>query len=48
MIGPLYKLTLTGNPNDEETARVLMSGLEMLRTVSGGAAMLIPPRRARG
>ncbi len=41
VIGPLYKLTLTGNPNDEETARVLMSGLEMLRTVSGGAAMLI-------
>ncbi|MFH9090931.1 AAA family ATPase [Streptomyces sp. NPDC017673] len=41
VIGPLYKLTLTGNPNDEETARVLMSALEMLRTVSGGAAMLI-------
>ncbi|MGW0191613.1 AAA family ATPase [Streptomyces sp. NPDC003362] len=41
VIGPLYKLTLTGNPNDEEVARVLMSGLEMLRTVSGGAAMLI-------
>lgn len=41
VIGPLYKLTMTGNPNDEETARVLMSALEMLRTVSGGAAMLI-------
>jgi replicative DNA helicase len=41
VIGPLYKLTMTGNPNDEEVARVLMSALEMLRTVSGGAAMLI-------
>ncbi|MER7901351.1 DnaB-like helicase N-terminal domain-containing protein [Streptomyces sp. NPDC096046] len=39
-IGPLYKLAL-GNPNEEETARGLMSALEMLRTVSGGAAMLI-------
>ncbi|MEU3282118.1 DnaB-like helicase N-terminal domain-containing protein [Streptomyces antibioticus] len=39
-IGPLYKLAL-GNPNEEETARGLMSALEMLRTASGGAAMLI-------
>ncbi|MFF3558399.1 DnaB-like helicase N-terminal domain-containing protein [Streptomyces tsukubensis] len=39
-IGPLYKLAL-GNPNEEETARGLMSALEMLRTVSGGAALLI-------
>ncbi|MFD3518496.1 AAA family ATPase [Streptomyces sp. NPDC058657] len=41
VIGPLYKLVATGNPNDEETARILMSALEMLRTVSGGAAMII-------
>ncbi|MBC2879796.1 MULTISPECIES: DnaB-like helicase N-terminal domain-containing protein [Streptomyces] len=39
-IGPLYKLAL-GNPNEEETARAVMSALEMLRTASGGAAMLI-------
>lgn len=39
-IGPLYKLAL-GNPNEEETARGLMSALEMLRTASNGAAMLI-------
>ncbi|MFF1360671.1 AAA family ATPase [Streptomyces sp. NPDC058297] len=41
VIGPLYKLVMSGNPNDEETARVLMSALEMLRTVSKGAALLI-------
>ncbi|MEU4352826.1 DnaB-like helicase N-terminal domain-containing protein [Streptomyces sp. NPDC023838] len=39
-IGPLYKLAL-GNPNEEETARTLMSALEMLRVASNGAAMLI-------
>ncbi|MFI9724565.1 DnaB-like helicase N-terminal domain-containing protein [Streptomyces sp. NPDC052396] len=39
-VGPLYKLAL-GNPNEEETARSLMSGLETLRTATGGAAMLI-------
>ena len=39
-LGPLYKLS-GGNPNDEEAARALMSALEMIRTVSGGAAMLI-------
>jgi len=39
-IGPLYKLA-SGNPNDEETARILMSALEAVRVASNGAAMLI-------
>lgn len=49
-IGPLYKLA-SGNPNDEEVARVLMSALEAVRVASGGAAMLIEahaPHRAGG
>jgi hypothetical protein len=40
LIGPLYKLTLSGK-SDEEAAKPLMSALEMLRTASNGAAMLI-------
>lgn len=40
MIGPLYKLTMSGK-SDEEAAKPLMSALEMLRTASNGAAMLI-------
>jgi replicative DNA helicase len=39
-IGPLYKLTTSG-ASDEEAARPLMSALEMIRTVSGGAAMIL-------
>ncbi|MFE7620593.1 DnaB-like helicase N-terminal domain-containing protein [Streptomyces sp. NPDC057496] len=39
-IGPLYKLA-SGNPNDEETARILMSALEAVRVASKGAALLI-------
>ncbi|MFB7032117.1 MULTISPECIES: AAA family ATPase [unclassified Streptomyces] len=39
-IGPLYKLTTSG-ASDEEAARPLMSALEMIRTVSGGAAMVL-------
>lgn len=49
-IGPLYKLA-SGNPNDEEVARELMSALEATRAASGGAAMLIEahaPHRAGG
>ncbi|WP_234043382.1 DnaB-like helicase N-terminal domain-containing protein [Streptomyces marianii] len=40
LIGPLYKLTTSGK-SDEEAAKPLMSALEMLRTASNGAAMLI-------
>jgi replicative DNA helicase len=39
-IGPLYKMA-SGNPNEEEVARDLMSALEAVRVASGGAAMLI-------
>ncbi|MFE0382180.1 AAA family ATPase [Streptomyces inhibens] len=39
-IGPLYKLTTNG-ASDEEAARPLMSALEMIRTASGGAAMVL-------
>lgn len=39
-IGPLYKLA-SGNPNEEDVARELMSALEAARVASGGAAMLI-------
>ncbi|MEU5431683.1 DnaB-like helicase N-terminal domain-containing protein [Streptomyces olivoreticuli] len=49
-IGPLYKLA-SGNPNDEETARVLMSALEAARAASNGAALLIEahaPHRTPG
>ncbi|MFF8925557.1 DnaB-like helicase N-terminal domain-containing protein [Streptomyces albidoflavus] len=49
-IGPLYKLA-SGNPNDEEVARVLMSALEAVRVASKGAAMLIEahaPHKAGG
>ncbi|MGW1075931.1 DnaB-like helicase N-terminal domain-containing protein [Streptomyces sp. NPDC002537] len=49
-IGPLYKLA-SGSPNDEETARVLMSSLEAVRAASNGAALLIEahaPHRAPG
>ncbi|MFC3238236.1 hypothetical protein ACFOL3_34495, partial [Streptomyces nitrosporeus] len=40
LIGPLYKLTISGK-SDEEAAKPLMGALEMLRTASNGAAMLI-------
>lgn len=49
-IGPLYKLA-GGNPNDEETARLLMSALEAVRVASNGAALLIEahaPHRTAG
>ncbi|MFF6794560.1 AAA family ATPase [Streptomyces filamentosus] len=39
-IGPLYKLTTNG-ASDEEAARPIMSALEMIRSVSGGAALLL-------
>lgn len=39
-IGPLYKLTTNG-ASDEEAARPLMSALEMVRTASNGAAMVL-------
>ncbi|MFI1840327.1 AAA family ATPase [Streptomyces olivaceoviridis] len=39
-IGPLYKLTTSGK-SDEEAARPLMSALEMIRSASGGAAMVL-------
>ncbi|MGX1226864.1 truncated hemoglobin YjbI [Streptomyces ambofaciens] len=39
-IGSLYKLTTNGE-SDEKAARPIMAALEMMRTVSGGAAMLI-------
>ncbi|MFG3285263.1 AAA family ATPase [Streptomyces sp. NPDC048111] len=39
-IGSLYKLTVNGE-SDEKAARPVMSALEMMHTVSGGAAMLI-------
>lgn len=47
-IGALYKLTLAGNPNDEELARKLMAALEMLRSVSNGAAMAIEAHAPHG
>lgn len=49
-IGPLYKLA-SGNPNDEEVARELMSALEAARVAANGAAMLIEahsPHRSGG
>jgi replicative DNA helicase len=49
-IGPLYKLA-SGNPNEEEVARELMSAMEAVRVASGGAAMLIEahaPHRSGG
>ncbi|MFF1505524.1 AAA family ATPase [Streptomyces sp. NPDC058316] len=39
-IGSLYKLTTNGK-SDEEAARPIMAALEMMRAVSGGAAMLL-------
>lgn len=39
-IGPLYKITTNG-ASDEEAARPLMSALEMIRTASNGAAMVL-------
>lgn len=39
-IGSLYKLTTSGK-SDEEAARPVMAALEMVRAVSGGAAMLL-------
>lgn len=39
-IGSLYKLTTNGKP-DEEAARPVMAALEMVRKVSGGAAMIL-------
>ncbi|MFF0747375.1 AAA family ATPase [Streptomyces sp. NPDC004111] len=39
-IGPLYKLTTNG-ASDEEAARPLMSALEMVRSASNGAAMVL-------
>ncbi|MFI9630957.1 AAA family ATPase [Streptomyces sp. NPDC052042] len=39
-IGSLYKLTTNGK-SDEEAARPIMATLEMMRAVSGGAAMLL-------
>ncbi|WP_124266695.1 AAA family ATPase [Streptomyces sp. ADI98-10] len=39
-IGSLYKLT-TNAKNDEEAARSVMAALEMVRKVSGGAAMIL-------
>ncbi|MET9957204.1 AAA family ATPase [Streptomyces sp. NPDC006339] len=39
-IGPLYKMTTSG-ASDEEAARPIMSALEMVRTVSNGAALIL-------
>ncbi|MEU1088078.1 AAA family ATPase [Streptomyces sp. NPDC005892] len=39
-IGALYKLSANAK-NDEEAARAVMSVLEMMRAVSGGAAMIV-------
>ncbi|MFF7366050.1 AAA family ATPase [Streptomyces sp. NPDC008125] len=39
-LGSLYKLT-TNAKNDEEAARGVMAALEMVRSVSGGAAMVL-------
>ncbi|MFF0408692.1 AAA family ATPase [[Kitasatospora] papulosa] len=39
-IGSLYKLTTNGK-SDEEAARPVMAALEMVRAVSGGAAMIL-------
>ena len=39
-IGSLYKLTTNGK-SDEEAARPVMAALEMMRAVSGGAAMIL-------
>jgi hypothetical protein len=39
-IGPLYKLS-SGNPKEEETARVVMSALEGVRMASDGATLII-------
>ncbi|MFD7868095.1 AAA family ATPase [Streptomyces sp. NPDC059783] len=39
-IGSLYKLTTNGK-SDEEAARPVMAALEMIRAVSGGAAMIL-------
>ena len=49
-IGPIYKLA-GGNPNEEESAKALMSALEMLRVASNGAVLLIEahsPHQAPG